>query len=744
MFHRVLRFYGNTSDLICQYEGANKIVQRVLAGVTKKGLIWHFQGSGKSLLMVFAAQKLRMAGALRNPTVIIVVDRLDLDAQISATFHASDIPNLVKAETRAELETLLKQDTRKIIITTIFKFGEMGTPDVRAGVAGQSDSLTNTEHPPLPVNARDNIIVLVDEAHRTQEGDLGMKMRAALPNAFFFGLTGTPINRRDRNTFYAFGADEDEHGYMSRYGFEESIRDGATLPLHFEPRLVELHIDKAAIDAAYEELTGELSDLDRDTLSKAAAKMAVLVKVPERIEKICADVAHHFLEKVKPNGFKAMLVTFDQESCLLYKAALDKHLPPEASDIVMSVSGKEREDKRYGLYKRDRDTEEKLLDRYRDPNDPLQIIIVTAKLLTGFDAPILQAMYLDKPMRDHTLLQAITRTNRTYGDKKSHGLIVDYLGIFDDVAKSLEFDEEGFRRVVSDIVNLKTKFPAAMQKCLAYFAGVDRSLDGYEGLIAAQECLHNNDVRDSFAADYSYLSSLWEAISPDPLLSEYESDYRWLSQVYVSVQPTSGAGALLWHSLGAKTIELIHQNVHVSAVRDDLDEIILDAELLEAVLKTDNPDRKAKELQIKIVDRLRKHMGNPLYRKLSERLERLKEQHEAGQLHSIAFLKALLDLARDLVNAEKEVPPAEDEDRGKSALTELFQQTRTTETPIVVERIVDDIDDIVRQIRFPDWQSTEGGKREVRKALRRTLAKYKLHTDTELFEKAYGYVREYY
>jgi type I restriction enzyme, R subunit len=708
--------------IICryqQYEGANKIVQRVLEGVTKKGLIWHFQGSGKSLLMVFAAQKLRLAGALRNPTVIIVVDRLDLDAQISATFHASDIPNLVQAASRAELETLLKQDTRKIIITTIFKFGE-------------SDGI---------LNERENIIMLVDEAHRTQEGDLGMKMRAALPNAFFFGLTGTPINRRDRNTFYAFGADEDEHGYMSRYGFEESIRDGATLPLHFEPRLVELHIDKAAIDAAYEELTGELSDLDRDTLGKAAAKMEVLVKVPERIQNICADVAKHFQEKIKPNGFKAMLVTFDRESCLLYKAELDKYLPPEASDIVISVSGN---NPRYTPYKRDRDNEEKLLDRYRDPNDPLQIIIVTAKLLTGFDAPILQAMYLDKPMRDHTLLQAITRTNRTYGDKKSHGLIVDYLGIFDDVAKSLEFDEEGFRRVVSDIVNLKTKFPAAMQKCLAYFAGVDKSLDGYEGLIAAQECLPNNDVRDAFAADYSYLSSLWEAISPDPLLAEYESDYRWLSQVYVSVQPTSGAGALLWHSLGAKTIELIHQNVHVSAVRDDLDEIILDAELLEAVLKTDNPDRKAKELQIKIVDRLRKHMGNPLYRKLSERLERLKEQHEAGQLHSIAFLKALLDLARDLVNAEKEVPPAEDEDRGKTALTELFQQTRTTDTPIMVERIVDDIDDIVRQIRFPDWQSTEGGKREVRKALRRTLAKYKLHTDTELFEKAYGYVKEYY
>ena len=419
-----------------QYEGANKIVQRVLAGSPRKGLIWHFQGSGKSLLMVFAAQKMRLQAALRNPTVLIVVDRVDLDAQISATFHASDIPNLVKAESRQDLENLLRQDTRKIIITTIYKFGE-------------ADGV---------LNDRSNIVALVDEAHRTQEGDLGMKMRAALPNAFLFGLTGTPVNRRDRNTFYAFGADEDEHGYMSRYGFEESIRDGATLPLHFEPRLVEFHIDRDAIDAAYAELTGDLSDLDREMLTRAAARIAVLVKVPDRIEKICVDVARHFLEKVHPNGFKAMLVTFDQESCLLYKAQLDHFLPPEASEIVISVSGKEREDSRYRQYKRDRDEEEKLLDRFRDPNDPLQILIVTAKLLTGFDAPILQAMYLDKPMRDHTLLQAITRTNRTYGGMKTHGLIVDYLGVFDDIAKSLEFDEEGFRRVIADIARLNNNY----------------------------------------------------------------------------------------------------------------------------------------------------------------------------------------------------------------------------------------------------------------------------------------------
>lgn len=708
--------------IICryqQYEGANKIVERVLAGKPRKGLLWHFQGSGKSLLMVFAAQKLRTQPVLKNPTVLIIVDRIDLDAQISATFHSSDIPNLVKADSRSELGKLLRQGSRKIIITTIFKFAEAG------GV----------------LNDRTNIIALVDEAHRTQEGDLGIKMRAALPNAFLFGLTGTPINRRDRNTFYAFGAEEDERGYMSRYGFEESLRDGATLPLHFEPRLVALHIDKEAIDQAYDALTGDLSDLDKDNLTRAASRMAVLVKVPERIAQICADVARHYQEAVEPNGFKAMLVTFNQECCLLYKAELDKHLPPEDSEIVISVTKKED---RYKPYDRDRDEEEKLLDRFRDPNDPLKILIVTAKLLTGFDAPILQAMYLDKPLRDHTLLQAICRTNRTYGDKKTYGLIVDYLGVFDDVAKALEFDEKSFRQVVSNIAGLKDKLGPAMQKCLAYFPGVDRTVTGYEGLIVAQECLPNNDVRDGFAADYSYLEKLWEALSPDPTLAQYEAEYRWLSQVYVSVQPTTGTGRLIWHSLGAKTIELIHRNVHVDAVRDDLDKIVLDAELLEAVLGSPDPKKKSKEIEIKLSKRLRQHPSNPTYRKLSERLEALKDRHEQGQLHSVQFLKELLDLARELVQVERATPPEKDEDRGKAALTALFEGVRNEKTPVIVERVVGDIDEIVRHVRFPGWQQTSGGEREVKKALRRTLLKYKLHAEEELFEKAYGYIKQYY
>lgn len=298
--------------------------------------------------------------------------------------------------------------------------------------------------------------------------------------------------------------------------------------------------------------------------------------------------------------------------------------------------------------------------------------------------------------------------------------------------------------MVTDIAGLAAQLPEAMAACLAHFPGVDRTDFGYEGLIAAQQCLPNNDARDAFAADYNVLSQLWEALSPDPVLRACEADYRWLSQVYLSVQPSTGDGALLWHALGAKTIELIHQNVHVEAIHDDLEAIILDAELLEAVLNSPNPEQKGREIAIKLGARLRRHQDNPRFRALSERLEALKERHEQGQLHSVEFLKQLLDLARELLEAEKETPPEADENRGKAALTELFEEVRSTDTPVVVERLVNDIDDIVRVVRFDGWQHTTAGEREVRKALRKTLFKYKLHQDVELFEKAFGYIRQYY
>lgn len=709
--------------IICRYqqfEGANLIVDRVVAGYPKKGLIWHFQGSGKSLLMVFAAQKLRMIPELKNPTVVIVDDRIDLETQITATFNASDIPNLESASTKEKLVEFFRGDMRKILITTIFKFGEID----------------------CELNPRDNIIVMVDEAHRTQEGDLGEKMRMALPNAFFFGLTGTPINRTDKNTFHTFGAVEDKTGYMSRYSFSDSIRDKATLPLHFEPVPVDLHVDQEKLDAAFEHLTEGMSEAERAELS-ARVNMKAIMYNPARIRKVCEHIAKHFREKIEPNGYKGQVVCYDRECCLLYKQVLDELLGPDATTIVMDTNN-DKED-RYKAYRRDRDAEAKLLDYFRDPNSPLKLVIVTAKLLTGFDAPILQAMYLDKPMKDHNLLQAICRTNRTYDSGKSHGLIVDYIGIFDNVARALDFDENSMKRIITNIDEIKKQLPALLKKCLSYFMGVDRTVEGWEGLMAAQECLPTNKEKDAFAADYRVLNRAWDALSPDAFLRPYKTDYQWLSRVYESVKPTNGTGGLIWASLGAKTIELVHESVTVGAIHDDEEILAMDADLIDEFIEKQKDLRKTtKKVEINLVAKILKHSNEPKFIKLGEKLEALREKHEQGLITSIEFLKLLLELAKEAAQAEKEVVPEAEIDKGVAALTELFNGLKNRSTPVIVERVVADIDSIVKLVRFDGWQSTTSGKQEVKKALRSIVwIKYKIK-DKDVFDKAYSYIEQYY
>ncbi len=703
-----------------QYEGANKIVQRVIEGRIKKGLIWHFQGSGKSLLMVFAAQKLRRAPALKSPTVIVLVDRTDLDTQISGTFNAADIANVETTESIKELQGMLERDTRKIIISMIHKFR-----DAKANM-----------------NERENIILLVDEAHRTQEGDLGRQMRAALPNAFLFGLTGTPVNKADKNTFWAFGAEEDKGGYMSRYTFHDSIRDEATLPLHFEPRLVDVHVDKEALDKAFEEFkeSAALTDEEADELNKKSAKMSAFLKSPERVEKIVKDIADHFKAKVAPHGFKALIVTPDRHACVQYKQELDKYFPEDASRVVISTTANDDYEfkQKWAI---DKTQQEKIVEEYNDATSELKFIIVTAKLLTGFDAPICQTMYLDKSLKDHTLLQAICRTNRLY-PQKTFGCIVDYFGVFDDAAKALEFDELSVKQVITNLGELRSRLPQAMADALRHFEGVDRTLEGFEGLEAAQNAINTDEKKDAFAKDFKYLAKLWESLSPDSILDEYNHDYKWLAQVFESVKPASdNVGKMLWLALGAQTTQLIHDNIHVGEVHT-LEEFVLDADVIENIFNNPDP-KKVKQLEKDLIKRFKKHSGAE-FKKLSERLEALRDKAEKGLISSIEFVKELCAIAKDTVKAEKEL---EEELQGmspKAALTELFLELKTDETPAVVERIVTDIDAIVRVVNFPGWQDTIGGEREVQKSLRKALLKYKLHKDQVLFDRAYAYIKEYY
>ena len=703
-----------------QYEGANSIIERVKEGKIKKGLIWHFQGSGKSLLMLFAAQKMRKQSELNNPTILIVVDRIDLDTQITATFNTADVPNLVTTDNIKELHDLLEKDTRKIIITMIHKF---------------KDTYAD-------MNRRENIIVMVDEAHRTQEGNLGRKMRNALPNAFLFGLTGTPINKSDRNTFWAFGAEEDQNGYLSRYTFQDSIRDNATLPLHFEPRLPNYHIDKENLDIAFKEMANHLSEEDQNKLSQKAANMAVFLKSPERIQTIVQDIVAHFQKHIEPEGFKAMIVAPDRYACVQYKQELDKLIFSDSSRVVISISPNDELEfkQKYGL---DRDQQEKVIEQYNDANSLLKFLIVTAKLLTGFDSPILQTMYLDKSLKDHTLLQAICRTNRLFPNK-IFGRIVDYFGVFDDTANALAFDEESVKTVISNLQELRDKLPEQMKVCLSHFAGVDRTIAGFEGLQSAQDSINSNEKRDKFAKDYSLLSKLWEALSPDNVLEQYQKDYKWLSQVYISVKPSSDDnGRLLWHILGAQTTALIHEHIHVTGINNEMEEMILDADVIDNLMVKKDPKDAAKIVEI-LSGRLNRNTGNPIFKKLSERLETIRDKAEKGLINSIEFIKQLCEIAKETLQAEKQQNSKEQEKSAKAALTELFLEIKTDQTPAIVERIVNDIDEIVRLVRFDNWQNTIPGEKLVMKELRRILwVKYPIK-DEELFNKSYEYIKEYY
>ena len=735
----IYRFYsvftgtsnGQKIKIVCRYQqylGGEAIVQRVLNTYRngkgpKKGLIWHFQGSGKSWLMVFAAQKLRLLQDLKSPTVLIVDDRVDLEDQITGDFTRAEIPNVEGIESKSELETKIHQ--RKILITTIFKFGDL--------VDGQI------------LDERDNIILLMDEAHRTQEGDLGKKMRTALPNAFFFGLTGTPINRNDHNTFVCFGAEEDEYGYISKYTFQDSVSDGATLELNFKTVPVEMHLDETRLQEEFDALTDQISEEDKNELVRRTSVEAFFT-ADKRINDVCRYIVNHFHEYVEPTGMKAQVVVYNRDCCVKYKKALDALLgTDDQTTIVMHTAGDKADE--YQPFKRNRNDEKKLLDQFRDPLSPLKFVIVTSKLLTGFDAPILQCMYLDKPMKNHTLLQAICRTNRKYNESKKCGLIVDFVGVFEDVAKSLAFDEESIKTIVKNVDEIKSLIPTFMQESLEFFPGVDRTVGGWEGLTAAQQCLKDEGIKTNFARHFARLSKAWEIISPDEFLAPYSNDYTWLAQVYQSVRPVSG-GNLIWTLLGAKTIEIIHNNIDTIDIGTPLEDLVVDADIIESVLEDEKKvQKKIVEVEKMLRLRLGEHVGDPKYKRFAEKLDELREKMNQNMISSIDFLKQLLAMAKDLLEEEKKVDQPQDKRaQARAALTDLFQSIKTDETPVVVENVVNDIDNevvnIVRQ--FNDAFKSITAQREIKKKLRSILwIKYSIK-DNDVFEKAYQYIEMYY
>jgi type I restriction enzyme R subunit len=538
---------------------------------------------------------------------------------------------------------------------------------------------------------------------------------------------------------------------MSKYTFQDSIDDGATLELNFREVPVELHLDEANLQRAFDEMAREnnLTDEEKDQLTKGT-KVEAFFTSPKRIHEVCLNIVEHYRKYIRPTGLKCQVVVYNRACCVAYKKELDTLLKDSGDETAIVMHTSDDKSNEYAEYRLTDFEQEKLLDKFRDPLSPLKFVIVTSKLLTGFDAPILQCMYLDKPMKDHTLLQAVCRTNRVYEAQKKCGMVVDYVGVFDNYAKSLNFDEESVKNVITNINEIKAMIPRWMQDCLDFFPGVDRTVGGFQGLEDAQEKLRDENVKMQFAAHYQRLHKAWEVVSPDNDLIPFKMDYIWLSQVFESIRPVASTGNLIWTILGPKTIELIHENVTSIDIGESIEDLVVDSRILDECIKDENK-RNRTIIEIEKMLKLRlgnpKHAGSKEIKLLSQKLKELQEKMRQQQIDSITFLKELLALAKEVVETEQKLDQPQDKrQQARAALTELFESVKTPETPIVVENVVNDIDaqvvDIVR--RFNNAFKTISGQNEVRKMLRSILwLKYKIK-DNDVFERAYKYVEMYY
>jgi type I restriction enzyme R subunit len=729
-----------------QVEAVDAIVARALHPKKRKGLIWHHQGSGKTFAMAYAAARLRHVADMDAPTILVVLDRLELIQQTESEFKSVGINALKTADTKEELRQMMRDDDRGVIITTIYRFAEAGV-----------------------LNDRSNIIVLVDEAHRTQEGRLGLDMRAALPNAKFIGLTGTPISTDDRNTWEMFGDPDDPDGAMNHYSVERSIHDGATLPVHVETRLVNFHFDKEAMQEAFDALAADenLTEEQKGKLAAKASHLSVVVRDRDRIEAICKDIVAHYRARIGPLGLKAQIVAYDRATCVAYYDTISALLNEgEECTVVMTTAKGDPEDwERWNL---DSDQEAIIKDRFRDVNDPLKFVIVTAKLLTGFDAPIEGVMYLDKPLRAHTLFQAVCRTNRRWtnpltGQQKLHGLVVDYVGLGKELAKALATkptNKPGQNQ--EDIDILLAELTVEVANTIQQFSGIDRNGPVFDQIHDAQRVLDTLPKRETFAAEFMRCQGLFEFLWPEVRLRPIEDDYRFLARIYASIAPNKAADLLLWQKLGAKTMEIVHEHLTgVTIDADQLEKVAIDSGLLE-VLKDKTlfpvepvkgkPTLTALDILQRLEERIQKRLAgedNKVWRSLAERLELLRLSRISSSEESVDFLKHLLELAKALLEAEK----ADEEGRlsdiqvvdpRKGALTQIFEDYRPEGTPVVIETIVEQIDALVEPVRGTGWQTSHPGDRTVRQQLHLIFKNNGLPIGGTLFDRAYAYIRENY
>jgi type I restriction enzyme R subunit len=682
-----------------QSGAVEQVVGRALDPGRTRGLVWHTQGSGKTFTMIKAAEMLFRAPQADKPTVLLMIDRNELEDQMLKNLAALGLGNLEHASTIRRLNRLLRDDYRGIIVTMIHKFRDM----------------------PANLNTRANIYVLIDEAHRTTSGDLGNFLMAGLPNASYIGFTGTPVDKTayGKGTFKTFGC-EDDRGYLHKYSIADSIGDGTTLPLYYNLAPNEMLVPHETLDKEFLSLAEAEGVADIEELNKIlerAVNLKNFLKGRDRIKKVAQSVAEHYRQNVEPLGYKAFLVGVDREACAHYKHALDAlfsemGLPTEYAEVV--YTGNNNDSALLKEFHLDPKRERQIRKSFNKLDQQPKILIVTEKLLTGFDAPVLYAMYLDKPMRDHTLLQAIARVNRPYENEqaemvKPHGFVLDFVGIFDKLEKALAFDSEEVNAIVKDLKLLKVLFQNKMeQQAPEYLGLIERNFDDKD-VDALIEHFRDPERRKSFFKEYKEIEMLYEIISPDAFLRPWMDDYCTLSAIYDVVRKAYAKRVQVDRAFQKKTRELVQQHVGTDHIRPVTEVLEINEETVEYIVAKKGGDGSKIINLVKSIERkAEEDSDDPYLIAMADRARLVQESFENRQTSTADALAALLKEVE--TNETRKKAQAE---KGFDGLTWFVYRT-------LLDAQIDNAEDVSRKIKaafieYPNWKQSENALRELRK-----------------------------
>lgn len=696
-----------------QMRAVDKLIERAECKEKKRGLVWHTQGSGKTYTMIVTAQKIIENPIFENPTVIMLVDRNELEAQLFGNLTAVGIEQVEVAHSKKDLEKLLSTDTRGLIISMIHKFEDISQN----------------------INTRENIFVLVDEAHRTTGGKLGNYLMGALPKATYIGFTGTPIDKTvyGEGTFIVFGKDDPPQGYLDKYSIRESIEDGTTVPLHYALAPNELWVDKEILEKEFLNLAETQGISDIENLNKVLEKAVTLknmLKNKERVEKVAKYVADHYKENVEPLGYKAFLVAVDREACTFYKEELDKYLPSNYSEVIFSANYNDLPElKKFHLSK---DEEKVIRKAFKKLSELPKILIVTEKLLTGFDAPILYCMYLDKPMRDHVLLQAIARVNRPYegvtNKKKTSGFILDFVGIFDNLEKALAFDSQDIEGVVQDIEILKKRFSQLVNKAREKYLILIEDKTQDKAVEAVLLHFMDEEKRQEYYKFFKEISDIYDIISPDDFLRPYIEIIETLAKMYRILKEAYEPRISVDSEFSKKTIELVQKHTKTSKIKSALDLYKINEETLRKIEESKVTDTEKVFNLLKSIEKdiEREIFVSPYLISIGEKAELIAGSFRERQKNTQETLEELKRLIKEINTAKKE----QEEKNMPSEVFSVFW--------FLKRKGVSDPEDKANEIgevfkKFPYWKTSEHHEREIKQKLCGILLRSEMK-DKDVFE----------